>query len=45
MAFYGILQLTNLSSDPGGAAAGQMYFNTSLGKVRYYNGSSWITID
>ena len=34
--------LGNLSSDPSsGNVAGDLYFNTSTGKYRFYNGSSW----
>ena len=29
------------TSDPGSASAGDMYFNTSTGKVKFYNGASW----
>lgn len=31
----------NLSSDPGSAAAGWSYFNTSTGKLRVFNGTTW----
>lgn len=30
-----------LSSDPGSAVAGDMYYNTTSNKVRYYNGTTW----
>ena len=34
--------LGNLSSDPGsGNAEGDLYYNTSTDKYRYYDGSSW----
>ena len=28
------------TSDPGSASAGDMYFNTSTSKVKFYNGTS-----
>ncbi len=36
-----------LSSDPSGGSvsAGDLYFNTSTNKLKYYNGSSWANIE
>ncbi len=38
------LVLPNLSSDPTGEFAGQLYFNTGTNKVRQFNGSIWSDI-
>ncbi len=36
------LNLKSLSSDPGsGNTAGDIYFNTTTNKAKFYNGSSW----
>ena len=35
------LGLPTGTSDPGSAEAGDMYYNTSENKVKYYDGSSW----
>ncbi|WP_426291986.1 hypothetical protein ACN9ML_18300 [Dyadobacter endophyticus] len=40
----GVLGLPLFSSDPSGPITGCMYFNTSLQRPRFYNGSSWTTI-
>lgn len=37
----GSVVLENLSSDPTGTVAGQMYFNTTSNNIRVYDGSSW----
>lgn len=37
------IKLVNLSSDPVGHA-GDIYFNNNLNALKYYNGSSWVTI-
>lgn len=37
-------RLQNLSSDPGSSSAGRVYYNTSTGKPKFYNGSSWSEI-
>src|ERR687897_492004 len=31
-----------LSADPSSPVAGQVYFNSSTGKLRQYNGSTWV---
>ena len=33
-----------LSSDPGGATAGSIYYNTVAGALKIYNGSTWSAI-
>ncbi len=40
--FLNGVQLTNLSADPSGWATGSAYFNTALGCIRLYNGTSWV---
>jgi hypothetical protein len=32
------------SSNPSSPAAGDIYFNTSDGKIRLYNGSTWANV-
>lgn len=39
------LTLANLSSDPGTASTGDVYFNSVSNKIKFYNGSSWVTIE
>jgi len=34
-------RLQNLASNPGTPVTGQFYFNTTSGKMRVYNGSTW----
>lgn len=34
-------QVQNLATDPSSPVVGQVYFNTSSGKLRIYNGTSW----
>jgi len=36
--------LQTLASAPGSPAAGQLYYDSSLTKVRYYDGSGWINL-
>lgn len=39
------VRLQNLGTEPGTPVAGQIYFDTNVGNViRYYNGTSWVTI-
>ena len=37
------LNLKNLASDPAGgvSAAGDIYYNTTSNKLKFYNGSAW----
>ena len=37
------ISLANLSADPTGSA-GAFYYNTSANTLKYYNGSTWITL-
>jgi hypothetical protein len=39
----GAVRLIGRTSNPLGAAAGTMYYNSSANNMRYYNGTSWIT--
>ena len=39
------LGLPTGTSDPGSAEAGDMYYNTSSNKVRYYDGSAWNVLE
>lgn len=38
------IQLTNLTSDPGGGTEGQIYFNTTDKDIKYYAESQWSSI-
>lgn len=37
------LRLVTLAADPAGvdSAAGDMYFSSSMNKIRFYDGSAW----
>jgi len=37
-------RLENLASDPGSANAGDIIFNTTVNKMKYYSGSAWVTL-
>lgn len=41
----GVLMVGSLSSAPGSAVAGQMYFNTADSHLYVYNGSTWKQLD
>ena len=32
------------ASDPGTAAIGDIYFNTSINKLKYYDGTAWVNL-
>jgi sulfur transfer complex TusBCD TusB component (DsrH family) len=36
--------IQNLATDPGSPVAGQVYYNTAIGKLKVYNGSSWVEV-
>lgn len=36
--------IQNLATDPGSPVAGQVYYNTSLGKLKVFNGSTWVEV-
>lgn len=38
-------RVENLASDPASPVAGQVYFNTTTGRLRYYSGTAWIELD
>ncbi|MBO9615629.1 MAG: hypothetical protein J7619_23230, partial [Dyadobacter sp.] len=40
----GVFGLGLFSSDPSSPNIGTFYFNTSINRPKYYNGSSWVTI-
>ena len=42
--FVGTLNIPSLSSAPGTAQEGDLYYNTSTDKVNFYNGSAWSEI-
>jgi hypothetical protein len=35
-------KIVNLPSDPATGSAGEIYFNTTINKYRYHNGTSWV---
>jgi hypothetical protein len=37
-------RIVNLSSDPISATAGEVYYNTSINSLKYYDGSQWSVI-
>ena len=37
-------RLKNASSNPSGASAGQIYYNTNDNAIRVYNGSTWVNL-
>lgn len=39
--FLSTINLPKLSSDPGSGSEGEIYYNTTSDKVRFYNGSAW----
>lgn len=37
-------RVQNLASDPGTPVAGQVYYNTTSNVLKYYTGSTWVTL-
>lgn len=42
--FVGTLNIPSLSSAPGTAQDGDLYYNTSTDKVNFYNGTAWVEV-
>lgn len=42
--FNKVITNYSLAADPGTASAGDMYFNTTLNKLKIYNGTTWETV-
>lgn len=38
------IKLAHLNADPSNAQAGTFYFNTLLNRIRYYDGTSWTSL-
>jgi hypothetical protein len=38
-------KIVNLSTDPGSGVAGEVYYNTTSNKLRFYNGTDWADVD
>jgi hypothetical protein len=38
------IKLQQLSSDPASNTAGQLYYNTTDSIIKYFNGTSWVSI-
>jgi hypothetical protein len=37
--------LLSSTTDPTGQLAGEVYFNTTSGKVKIYNGTNWVDVN
>lgn len=42
--FLSSLKLLNLSSDPENGSSGEMFYSNSENLIKYYNGTSWISL-
>ena len=38
------VQFPTASSNPSSPAAGDVYYNTSDNKIRFYNGTEWVNL-
>lgn len=43
-AFLTPLNASPLASNPGSGVEGDIYYNTTDDKIRYYNGSAWVDV-
>jgi hypothetical protein len=44
LAVSKVLNIISLSSDPASGNAGDIYFNSTLNKLKFYNGTAWETV-
>lgn len=44
-SFLSTQKVVNLSSDPASGTAGEIYYNTTSNKLKYYNGTAWANVD
>jgi len=38
-------KIVNLSTDPGSGVAGEVYYNSTTNKLRFYSGTAWADVD
>lgn len=38
-------RILNLSTDPGSGVTGEVYYNSTTNKLRFYNGTAWADVD
>ena len=44
MEFGTPIRVGNASADPSSGSPGEIYYNTTSGQIKFYNGSSWSTV-